>query len=147
MKKLLIVILILIAVGAALVYGLGNYFTVSQVAPTPTAPAGEPVSFLTLPEGFRADVFWSGEKSALSLPGVNTGPRLMITSGDAVLVSLTKQGMVIALEDTDNDGAADKETVVIDGLSGPHGLATLGDWLYIAEEARVIRVKDADKDL
>ena len=54
-----------------------------------------------------------------------------------ILVSITKQGKVVALPDRNGDGATDAAIPVIEGLNRPHGLAFRGSKLYIAEADQV----------
>lgn len=110
-------------------------------------PKNPVVNFLTLPDGFVLEVFadeLSG--SSISVPGPNSGPRMMIERSGAVYVSVMRQGEVVVLHDADADAYVEKRTTFLEGLRNPHGLATDKGWVYIAEEDRVIRVKDSDGD-
>jgi len=74
-------------------------------------------------------------------------PRFMAwTSDNTLLVSITKQGRVVALPDKDNDGQADAVIDVITNLRLPHGLAFHNNNLYIAEENRLIVLTDFKPD-
>ena len=87
---------------------------------------------IVLPRGFRIETFASG-----------LGPaRFMALSpqGD-LLVSITRQGKVLALPDRDGDGRADRISTVLEGLDLPHGLALHQGFLYVAETGRVIRYR------
>lgn len=87
---------------------------------------------LALPAGFSISVF-----------AKNLGdPRAMIEGPDGlILVSLPKQGKVVALADADADGKADAPIPVASGLDHPHGLATRCDEkgckLYVGETTRL----------
>ncbi len=138
--------LVLLLLCGGIVYALssGNVSVPGILAllkPAPALPpAGEPLPF-QLPEGFTARLF-SDE-----VPGA----RVMVRdSAGAILVSLTREGSVVALRDADGDGVAEDVRVVIDGLDTPHGLAFVCDEfgvqpcvLYIAEEDAV-RAYDYD---
>ena len=53
---------------------------------------------------------------------------------------------VIVLEDTDNDGKADKSTVFADGLLIPTGVAPGDGGAYVANSTEVLHLKDTDGD-
>ncbi len=98
------------------------------------------LDFVRLPVGFKIETFADNlGGSSLSLPGANNGPRMMLAYGDNVLVSLPSSGKVVALD------GKNKKTF-LEGLNKPHGLASYQDWIYIAEEDKVIRVKDNNHD-
>ncbi len=95
--------------------------------PSPTG-----ASDLSLPPGFKIDVFADGLGH----------PRFMATSPDGVLfVTLIGSGRVAALPDIDGDGAADKTLIYLSGLHRPNGIAFYKGYLYIGETHQVIRVK------
>jgi glucose/arabinose dehydrogenase len=96
----------------------------------PDSPSPVPFS-LKLPPGF-----------AISIVARNLGgPRaLALDPGGNLLVSLTRQGKVVALPDKDGDGVADRVVTVLKGLKNPHGLAFGGGdppRLYVAETRQV----------
>lgn len=85
---------------------------------------------LELPVGFQLGIF--AEKLG--------NPRdLAWSPGSTLLVSIPKDGKVLALPDKNNDGVADEMISVISGLNKPHGLAFKDNLLFIAELTRVIR--------
>ncbi len=97
---------------------------------------------IRLPDGFMIDVFAENlSASPTAFPGPNTGPRFMEFIDGVLFVSMPQQSKVVALPDEDGDYKADRVVTVIDNLDLPHGLEFHDDWLYIAEEERVIRVK------
>lgn len=51
------------------------------------------------------------------------------------------------LEDTDNDGKADKVTVFYEGLMAPMSLAVAGNKVYVAESPKLWVLEDVDGDL
>ncbi|MDA2936434.1 PQQ-dependent sugar dehydrogenase [Patescibacteria group bacterium AH-259-L05] len=87
---------------------------------------------LNLMDGFSISIF----AKELGKPRVVTYDPL----GNMV-VSIPKQGRVVALPDKDNNGVADEIVTVIDGLNRPHGLATRcgkeSCEFYIAESDQV----------
>ena len=89
-------------------------------------------SYLHLPEGFTAEIFADG----LDVPRV-----IVVTQTDDIIVSLVDSGEVLLLRDLDNDGQAESKTILLQGLANPQGLVFDGDWLYVAERHRVIRIQ------
>ena len=110
--------------------------TVNAAAQAPAQPQTPPQpAELTVPAGFKAQVFASG------LPGA----RLMAVSPDGVVfVAQQGKGEVVALPDKDKDGKADKVETVLTGLTRPHSLAFQKGFLYIATNPAVLRVKYAN---
>jgi len=92
---------------------------------------------LNLPTGFEASVYATGV----------TGARFMAYDNDGALyVTQTREGKISAVIDSDSDGAADEIIIYAEDLNQPHGLAFQGGWLYVAENDRVIRMRDTDGD-
>ena len=89
-------------------------------------------SYLHLPEGFTAEIFADG----LDVPRV-----IVVTQTDDIIVSLVDSGEVLLLRDLNNDGQAESKTILLQGLANPQGLVFDGDWLYVAERHRVIRIQ------
>lgn len=99
-----------------------------------TVAAGEEVSFLNLPEGFKATYF------AKDVPGA----RVMLWDHQArMLVSQTDKGSIVALTDSDGDGVAESSTTLVSNLSNPHGMAfdcvTGPCKLYVATSDALLR--------
>src|SRR3972149_1112392 len=97
---------------------------------------------ISMPDGFKIDVFAGDlDGSLVSYPGPNPGPRMMLLR-DGVLF--------VTIPDRDNDKKADEVITFIDNLNRPHGTDFYEGWFYIAEENRVIKVKEkglkADKN-
>jgi glucose/arabinose dehydrogenase len=95
-------------------------------------PALDPAALpLKLPPGFTITVF------ARNLPGARV---LALDPEGTLLVSLTRQGKVIALPDQDDRGKAGTAVTLLDGLDHPHGLAFGPEKpprLYVAETKQV----------
>lgn len=86
---------------------------------------------LTMPPGFTASVF-----------ARVSGARFMALGPDgAVYVSRPRSGEIVRAVDSDGDGVAEAQTVVVSGLDRPHGLAFHGGFLYIANTDGVVRVR------
>lgn len=119
-RSLLIAILIL----AALAGGYYAYTYLKEKPPSwlislvtktkepPPLPEGVDAP-LSVPAGFAATIF------ARDIPGARVMTR---DPKGALLVSLTKEGKVVALPDLDGDGIADETITVLSGLSQPHGI-------------------------
>lgn len=96
------------------------------------ASASAPDSRLRLPPGFRIGTFASGLG----------GTRFMaVDPAGTLLVSIPRQGRVVALPDRDGDGRADAVLTVVEGLDLPHGLAFRDGHLWVAETGRVLRFR------
>ena len=138
---MIIIIVLLIAIAA--------FQTLTFIKPA-IIPSIDSTSLdaINLPPGFNIDIFADDLGSSLvSYPGPNAAPRMMMLKDDILFVSLTRQGKVVALPDSNADNKADEAITFIDNLNKPHGLDFYDGWFYIAEENRVIRVKDTDNDL
>ena len=105
------------------------------------------IDYINLPPNFEINIFADLDVSSRAYPGPNAGPRFMAFKGDILFVSISKQGKVVALYDENKDNKADDIIVSIDNLNNPHGLVFYKDWLYIAEEDKVVRIKDTNNDL
>lgn len=67
---------------------------------------------------------------------------LAVTQSDEVLVSRPRKGDIVLLRaDQDGDGRSDGRSVVVEGLNMPHGLTLLGEWLYVAEQDAIGRIR------
>ncbi|MCE9633582.1 MAG: PQQ-dependent sugar dehydrogenase [Methylophilales bacterium] len=100
----------------------------------------DPISALKLPTGFQATIFARLESGGSSY---FRGPRMMAFSpqGDLYL-SLGLDNKVVKLPDANHDGVADKVIIVAEQLNGPHGLAFVGDMLYVANQDGVVKLED-----
>ena len=121
-----------------------------SATPTPVAAAGppRPVTIrvprqqgmtgltvertLTLPDGFEIAVFAAGMARARFMAWSSEGDLL-------ISETLPSNGKVYVLPDRDHDGVADDRVVFAQGLRSPHGLAFYQNYLYVAEETRVVR--------
>jgi glucose/arabinose dehydrogenase len=85
---------------------------------------------LTLPAGFRADVFASG----LSAPRfVTVGP------DGALLVTERASGNIVALRDPNHTGKATEKMVIASGLEQPTSVDYVDGKLYVGETSRITR--------
>jgi glucose/arabinose dehydrogenase len=103
---------------------------------------------INLPQGFKIEVFGDAlGGSSVSYPGPNPGPRMMLLKDNVLFVTIPNTGRVVALPDENGDKKADGVVTFIDKLNNPHGIDYYDGWFYIAEENRVIRVKESGNDL
>lgn len=87
---------------------------------------------IKLPENFRMNTYAEKLK----------GPRFMALSPDnVVFVTEIRSGNVIALADTDSNGATDKYLIKAKNLKYPNGIAFYKDWMYVGERHQVVRFK------
>lgn len=94
-----------------------------------TGPFATPHT-LVRPRGFRVSVFAAGLGPARFMA---FGP------GGELLVTVPRQGKVLALPDRDGDGVADEIAVLAENLDRPHGIAVRVKDLIVAEMTRVLR--------
>ena len=96
---------------------------------------------INLPDNFHIDIFAGDLGKGLNLPGPNPGPRFIEFYKDILFVSIPSAGSIVALPDKNKDGKVDEIIKVIDGLSRPHGIAFKDNYMYIANEDSIIKVK------
>lgn len=111
----------------------------SNLAPLELTPSSAPdvipissdpaLSYLVLPPGFTINYF------ASDVPGARS---IAVGEGNTVYVGTRSQGVVYALEDTNQDGAADTRYVIASGLNNPNGVVYHNGDLYVAEIHRII---------
>lgn len=92
---------------------------------------------VTLPPGFKMEVFASGIEGARSIA--------QSPSGTIYVGTRQKNGSVYEVKDTNNDFYADKISVVASGLFMPNGVAFLNGSLFVAEVNRILRFDDVEK--
>ncbi|MCK9410010.1 MAG: PQQ-dependent sugar dehydrogenase [Bacteroidetes bacterium] len=93
---------------------------------------------LSVLSGYSVNVFHTGRL---------VKPRFFAWSADSVLhVADKNAGTVIAMPDRNHDGVADTAIVVASGFSNSHDLKFYNDALYVAEETKVTKCVDADRD-
>ena len=109
---------------------------------------------LTIPEGYAIDLFASEREfpdlaNPVQMSFDNRG-RLWIATmptyphyqpGDP-----KPNDKLIILEDTDNDGKADKQTIFADNLHLPTGFELSHDGVYVAQGTHLIHLQDTDND-
>ncbi len=114
---------------------------------TPVAPLASVATTLTVPPQFRVGPFATERR--ITLPpnfaiGVfaagQPGARLLAfaPNGDLFL-SRKDSGEIVVLPDRNRDAVSDGAQVFAQGLAKPHGLAFRDGFLYVAQEASVVR--------
>lgn len=83
--------------------------------PPPPLPGGDIAPF-AVPEGFTATIY------ARDIGGARVMTR---DPKGTMLVSVTKEGKVLALPDMDGDGSANRAVTVLEGLAQPHGILVI----------------------
>jgi glucose/arabinose dehydrogenase len=105
---------------------------------TQTGNYQELINNLHVPDGFKLSVFADQLPNARSLAlGVNC----------TIFVGTGAAGKVYAVEDSNNDGVADKNYAIATDLNTPNGVAYKDGTLYVAEINRIIGFKGIEKSL
>lgn len=108
--------------------------TVAKTAPAKLDFDPSFASRLQVPAGFAVTVFASGLQN----------PRMMDVAPDGtVYVTRRDQDDVLALRDTNGDGAADEVRTFAANLDGVHGIAITGDDLLLASSTMIWRTPRA----
>ncbi|MSO71492.1 MAG: sorbosone dehydrogenase family protein [Alphaproteobacteria bacterium] len=112
------------------------YATQSASNPSQTArlPQGHTLS---LPEGFRSNIF---------AQGLGHARNLVVAPDGTVFLAQPARGEVTLLRDRDGDGVAEVVRPFLTGLDRPHGLAVYDGRLYVADMSAVRRVKISAAD-
>ena len=114
---------------------LATFFLVIACVPGRSQPS---VDNLHPPSGFEISIFAEDLGKA----------RFMAISSEGVLfISSLSAGIVYALPDRGGDGVADRQIEFATNLDKPHGLAFLNGFLYVAEEGKIVRFRDDNRDL
>ncbi len=102
--------------------------------PACAADAQSLLKTITLPDGFAIEIY-------ARVPGARS--MAVAPDLDAVFVG-TRGDSVYAIVDKDRDGRADRVVKVVDGLNVANGVAWRDDYLYVAEQHRVVRFHGPD---
>ncbi|MBW3566055.1 MAG: sorbosone dehydrogenase family protein [Acidobacteria bacterium] len=122
----------------ALVLTAGNFTYNPADTVEPTGEAASDNLGLSLPDGFRIEV-WSSE-----VPGARS---LASAPDGTIFVGTRREGNVYAVRDTDGDGTADRVWTIASGLRSPNGVAWRDGDLYVAEISRILRFPSVLDDL
>jgi len=115
--------------------GLLAFCTITAMSAC-AAPAN--LAQLTLPAGFRIDVFAAGVPNARELA---------LGANGTVFAGSDDEGKVYALVDANHDGRAERVAVVASGLQMPTGIAFHDGDLYIGAVSRVLRLRGIEAHL
>ncbi|AMV72350.1 glucose/sorbosone dehydrogenase-like lipoprotein [Desulfuromonas sp. DDH964] len=88
-----------------------------------------------------------GFQVSLFATGLGAPRMLAFSPAGDLYVSLPRDGMVAVLPDRNRDGLADRRIDFATGLDRPHGLTFAGVDLVVAENSRLLRLRDSDGDL
>ncbi len=110
---------------------------IQEVNTTPTKEIAS-IPGITVPDGFSLNVF------ADKIPGARA---IVLDPRGRLLVSQTKEGVIIALQDTNGDGRAETRKNLASKLDKPHGMAfdcpiddrKLPCYLYVAQHGELGR--------
>ncbi len=89
-----------------------------------------PLERIQLPPGFHISVF------ARNVPGARS---MTLSPKGTLFVGTRRAGRVYAIQDTDQDGKADRVRIIASGLNSPNGVAFRKGSLYVAEINRILR--------
>lgn len=128
-----------------------------QIDPKPSRTKSQYAKFEAqpLPEFTTADgleiSLWA-ENPMLNKPiqmNFDTAGRLWVASSEAypmIEVGQTANDRILVLEDTNQDGRADRSTVFADGLLIPTGVIPAEDGAYVAQSTDLLHLRDTDGD-
>lgn len=139
-KKWLLALVFLLVVLAGIAYYL--YFSLTVRITQPYS-----MDFITLQPDYKIEVFADDlGPQKVSIPGPNNGVRMLEHKDGIFYATVPGKGEVVALHDKDKNWEIEKRTTFLSGLTRPHGVALHDGYVYIAEEDKVIRVKDLNDD-
>ena len=132
----------------SLSFGQGT-FVPETVSDLPPDPETERLSF-KVAEGFEVNL-WAANPMLAKPIQMNWDPQGRLWVASSSMYPQIKPGeapadKVIVLEDTDNDGQADKSEVFADGLLIPTGVVPGDGGAYVANSTELVHLKDADGD-
>lgn len=117
------------------------------------APRQKPTtSTFTLPEGFEINLFASEVDFSITNPvKINFDPQGRLWVADMpsypqYLPGAMPNDKVLILEDTDNDGVADKETIFADSLYMPNSFEFGKGGVYVSQPPNIWFMKDTNGD-
>jgi glucose/arabinose dehydrogenase len=144
MRKLLIGLLVLLlliagAIGALLATGQIASSSLAMILNTMLGVSGPAANDATVRQRYQVPEGFSLALYAADLPRARF---LRFTPAGDLLVSRPGTGDILLLRrDADGDGHPDARATLIAGLNRPLGMDIDGDWLYIAESNRVVRIR------
>ena len=109
---------------------------------------------ITTPKGYKIDLFASEKtfpdlKNPVQIAFDNKG-RLWVATMESYphykIGDPRPKDKLLILEDTDNDGVADKQTVFADDLHIPIGFEISHDGVYVSQSGSLVRLRDTNGD-
>ena len=101
-------------------------------------PAALPLDTISLPPGFKIEIYASG---------VNEARSLALGAKGTLFVGSRMAGNVYAVVDSNRDQKADRVVTIAKGLTQPNGVAFRDGALYVAEVSRVLRFDGIEDSL
>ncbi len=122
---------------------------------TPEAPVASVATTLAVPPQYRSGTFattrtftlpsgFATNPYAAGLPGARM---LALAPNGNIFVSRKDAGEIVVLPDRNRDGTTDDAKVFPSGMAKQHGLAFFDGYLYVAQEASVVRFPYTPGDL
>ncbi|MBM82457.1 MAG: hypothetical protein CMJ78_17980 [Planctomycetaceae bacterium] len=117
----------------------------------PEADIQDELASFSVPDGFQVNLFAS-EREGLNSPlNIRWDPAgrmyaTVTTTYPHVFPGDVPNDKVISLEDTNNDGRADKSTVFVDGLNIPTGIEWGEGGVFIGQNTEILFFKDTNGD-
>ncbi len=117
----------------------------------PSADIKQEIASFTVPDGMQVNLFASekeGLTSPLAIRWDATG-RMYVTVTTTyphVFPGDIPNDKIIVLEDTNNDGTADKSSLFAEGLNIPTGLELGDGGVYVGQNTELLFLKDTDGD-
>lgn len=114
----------------------------------------EALETIDVPEGYKIEQ-WATEEE---FPALANPVQLTFDNQDRLWVAVMPSyphwrpgdprpdDKLLILEDTNNDGKADKQTVFADNLHLPMGFAIAADGVYVSQGVHLMRLRDTDGD-
>jgi len=117
----------------------------------PTADIEQELEAFSVLEGFEVNLFASEQEGLTSPLAVRWDPsgRMYVTVTTVyphVWPGDVPNDKIIAIEDTDNDGKADKSMVFAEGLNIPTGIEWGDGGIYVGQNTELLFLKDSDGD-
>jgi len=117
--------------------------------PGPALSPAEAVAKMTLPPGFRVEVF-AAEPDIVNPVTMNFDERGRVWIAESIEYPRRDAGpgrdRIKVIEDTDGDGKADSFTVFADGLNIPCGVAVGNGGVYVTNSPDILFLRDTDGD-
>jgi putative membrane-bound dehydrogenase-like protein len=135
---------------------LGASLSLAQVPHNQDGPPGpalsprEAVQKMTLPEGFRAEVF-AAEPNLVNPVSMSFDEKGRVWVVESLEYPRRDPGpgkdRVKVIEDTDQDGKADRFTIFAAGLNIPCGVAVGNGGVYVSNSPDILFLRDTDGDM